>query len=340
MGVNLSELVSREQIGIESLNGKTIAIDAYNALYQFLSIIRDRFTGEPLRDSKGRVTSHLSGLFYRTTRLLENGIDPVFVFDGTPPKFKKATSEMRQAVKKDAEEKLEEARERGDREAIRRYAQATSRLTDEMIEHSKSLLEYMGIPVIQAPSEGEAMCAYLCKTGKVYSAASQDFDSLAFGSPRVIRNLAITGKRKLPRKQAYIEVKPEIIDLENVLNQLGINQDQLIIIGILIGTDYNPGGVKGIGPKGALKLVKERGEFDRIFSDVRWEFYVEPKEIFEFFRNPPSRECGIERVKPDFTKLKEFMMDFDFSEERVGKTIERLENTKKSRQDGLHKWLR
>ena len=133
MGVNLSDIVEAKQIEISYLSGRTIAIDAYNTLYQFLSIIRDRFTGEPLRDSKGRTTSHLSGLFYRTTNLLENGIDPVFVFDGKPPHFKKATSDMRHEIKKEAEEKLEEARKKGDIEGVRRYAQATSRLTSEMV---------------------------------------------------------------------------------------------------------------------------------------------------------------------------------------------------------------
>ncbi len=337
MGISLKNLIFAKEIELVNLSGGEIAIDAYNNIYQFLSIIRDRMTGEPLRDSKNRVTSHLSGLFYRTSKLMEFGIEPVFVFDGEPPEFKKETSEKRAEIKEEAEEKLEEARKKGDVEGIRRYAQATSKLTDEMVENSKRLLELMGIPVIQAPSEGEAMCAYLCKTGKVYSAASQDFDSLAFGSPRLVRNLAITGRRKLPRKEAYIEVKPEIIDLEDILKQLGINQDQLIMIGILTGTDYNPGGVKGIGPKSALKLVKEHGTFENVLKHVEWGFETAPDEIFDFFKNPPVIDTGIERVKPDFGKLKDFMLGFDFSEERIEKTIGRLGKT---RGETLSRWLR
>ncbi|MCD6591338.1 MAG: flap endonuclease-1 [Candidatus Aenigmarchaeota archaeon] len=339
MGVNLSDIIAGNEIELNNLAGKTIAIDAYNILYQFLSIIRDRFTGEPLKDSKGRVTSHLSGLFYRTIKLVENGINPVYVFDGKSPEFKAKTLEKRTETKREAEKKLEKAKAEGDVEKIRLYAQATARLTDDMINQSKKLLEYMGIPFIQAPSEGEAQAAYLTKKGLAWASASQDWDSLLFGAPRMIKNLTITGKRKVPKKESYVEINPEIIELKSVLEQLGINHDQLIIIGILVGTDYNPGGVKGIGPKNALKIVKERADFDNVFASIEWEFDISPKEIFDFFKNPPVDECEIPKACPDFEKLKQLMLDFDFSEERVNNSIDRLEKSRKTRQTGLHKWF-
>ena len=337
MGVNLSELVNPEKIMIDQLKGRTIAIDAYNTIYQFLSIIRDRFTGEPLRDSKGRVTSHLSGLFYRTTKLMEAGIDPVFVFDGKPPPFKKKTSEKRRKIKKEAEGKLEEARKAEDLEAIRRYAQATSRITDDMIEHSKRLLGLMGIPVIQAESEGEAEAACMVNSGKVWATGSQDWDSLLFGAHRMVKNLTITGRRKVPRKEDYVETQPELIDLKSLLSGAGITRDQLIIIGMLIGTDYNPGGVKGIGPKNALRLVKEHKNLGNLMKHVDWEFETPAEEIFDFFKNPPSGGSEIKRAKPDFGELKIFMTGFDFSDERVGKVIERLGKNKRT--EGLRKWF-
>jgi len=340
MGVNLSDLVSGKPLEISDLRGRVIAIDAYNTLYQFLSIIRDRFTGEPLKDSKGFVTSHLSGLFYRTTKLLENGVDLVYVFDGEPPSFKRETSKKRQEIKKEAEEKLEDARKRGDVEGIRRYAQATSRLTDEMVSESKDVLECMGIPVVQAPSEGEAQAAWLVNSGKVWASGSQDWDSLLFGASRMVKNLTITGRRKVPRKEDYIEIRPEVIELNRVLSRLGINRDQLILIGILIGTDYNPKGVKGIGPKSALKLVKEERDVKSVFSGVEWDFGTPPQEIFEFFKNPPVEECDIKRVRPDFEKLKDIMIAHDFSEERVDKTIERLRKTGRGKQGSLQAWLK
>lgn len=338
MGVNLSELVKTNEIEMDRLGGRRVAVDAYNTLYQFLSIIRDRFTGEPLKDSKGRVTSHLSGLFYRTTRMIEAGVDPVFVFDGKPPPFKKETSEKRSEIKKEAEKKLEEAREEGDREAIRRYAQATSRLTDDMIENAKKLLELMGIPVVQAVSEGEAEAARMVNSGKAWASGSQDWDSLLFGAKRMVRNLTITGKRKVPRKHDYVEIKPEIIEMDSVLSGLGINHEQLITIGMLIGTDYNPGGVRGVGPKTALKLVREHKTFDKVMKQVEWEFETEPKEIFGFFLNPPSNgtETGKVKLQPD--RLREFMLDFDFSEGRTDKVIERLRGS--SKEGKLTRWFK
>jgi flap endonuclease-1 len=340
MGVQLSGIIPSREVELTHLSGKKIAIDAYNALYQFLSIIRDRMTGEPLRDSKGRVTSHLSGLFYRTSNLIEAGIKPVFVFDGKPPEFKKKTIEKREKAKEEARKKWEEALEKGE-EAIT-YAQAAAQLTDEMIEDSKKLLEYMGIPYVQALSEGEAQCAYMCKKGFVDFAASQDFDSLLFGSPRLVRNLSITGKRKLPRKEVYIEIKPEIIELEETLSTLGINQKQLIIIGILVGTDYAPG-IKGVGPKTALKLVKEHKSLEKVLENVKWEAEVEAEEIFNFFLNPPvTDKFKVEWKEPNREKIIEFMVsEHDFSQERVEKVVDKLQQAfTAGRQTSLKGWFK
>jgi flap endonuclease-1 len=336
MGVNLSEIIRRREIEIQSISGKTVAIDAHNTLYQFLSIIRDRYTGEPLKDSQGRITSHISGLFYRTSRMIENGIDPVFVFDGKPPDFKQITVDERRKIREEARKNLEEARLEKDIEKIRLYAQASSRLTKEMIDDSKKVLGLMGVPVVQAPSEGEAQAAYLANKGIVYASASQDWDSLLFGTRRMIKNLAITGRRKVPKKQDYVEVKPEIIEMDDVLRQLDINREQLVVMGILIGTDYNPGGVKGIGSKNALKLVRGKKP-DSVLKGIRWEFEITPEKIFEFFMNPPVEDVDITRPQKRFGELKRFMLSRDFSEERVDSVIGRLEEKKDS---GLNKWLK
>lgn len=343
MGINISEIAPGKEIEMSYLNGRIIAIDAYNWTYQFLSIIRDRFTGEPLRDSKGRITSHLSGLLYRTAKLLESGIVPVYVWDGEPPHFKEWTVEERAKIREAARKRWKAALERGDREEVRIAAQAALRLTKDMVEESKKLLAFMGVSSVQAPSEGEAQCAFMCKEGQVWTVASQDFDSLAFGSPRLVRNLNITGRRKLPRKEQYIEVKPELIELESVLKVLGINQDQLILIGLLAGTDYCPGGIKGIGPKKALKLVKEHKTLNSLLVAIEphWEHSIDPREIFSFFKSPPVKKLDIkkENFRPD--KLKKLMVDeHDFGEERVQKVIDNLtQKTEEGKQTGLGKFL-
>ncbi len=340
MGVQISTIVKGKEIELTDLSGKKIAIDAFNTLYQFLSIIRDRVTGQPLMDSKGRITSHLSGLFYRTANWIEMGIKPVFVFDGEPPKFKKKTIEARAMAKEEAKEKWKEALERGEKAIT--YAQAAAQLTDEMVDDSKKLLEYMGVPWIQAKSEGEAQCAYMCRKGVVDFAGSQDFDSLLFNSPYLVRNLSITGKRKLPRKEEYIEIKPEVIELEKVLSELGITREQLIIIGILVGTDYNEG-IKGVGPKTALKIVKECQTLKGVLKKIKWEEEVSAEEIYNFFLKPPvTDKYKIEWTSPNSEKIIDFMVgEHDFSEARVKKVIDNLQQAMTAgRQSSLKGWLK
>jgi len=325
MGVNFSDIVSgiKQDIALEDLKGRKVAIDAFNTIFQFLSIIRDRMTGEPLKDSHGRVTSHLSGLLYRTTNWVEAGIKPVFVFDGKPPEFKHLTIKARQMIRAEAREKWEEAKKKG--LPTMKYAQAASELTDEMIDDAKELLQLMGIPILQAPSEGEAQCAFMSKEGDVWATGSQDYDSLMFGSPRLVKNLSITGKRKVPKRDEYVDVNPELIELKDVLKGLGINQQQLIIMGLLIGTDYNEG-VTGYGPKKSLELVKKEKTLAKVLHKVTWVEHMPADELLEFFLSPPvDKKYKLEWKQPDEKKLVKFMVEeHDFSEERVAKVIERL----------------
>ncbi|HEC95696.1 MAG TPA: flap endonuclease-1 [Euryarchaeota archaeon] len=327
MGVNLKDLLPKKEITFNEMKGKRIAIDAMNALYQFMAIIRQR-DGKLLQDSKGRVTSHLSGLFYRTINLLEHEIYPVYVFDGEPPKLKQKTLEKRKEVKEKAVSKLKKAKIEGKEEEIRKYAQATVMFTGKMIDESKRLLEYMGVPYVQAPSEGEAQASYMTIKGDVWATGSQDFDSLLFGAPRLIRNLTISGRRKLPGKNVYREIFPEIIVLKDFLKENDITREQLVEIGILVGTDFNEG-IKGIGPKKALKSVKS-GEF---------EDYEEIKEIF---LNPKvTDEYRIKFKDPIKNEILEFLCEErEFSSERVERALERLKKSfSKSKQRSLDSYF-
>ncbi len=343
MGVNLKDLVPRKEIELAYLSGKIIAIDAYNALYQFLATIRQP-DGTPLMDSRGNITSHLSGLLYRTVNFLELGIKPVYVFDGTPPELKSAEIMKRIQLKEEAMKKYKEALERGDLEEARIYAQQTSRLTDRMVNDAKVLLDLLGVPWVQAPSEGEAQAAYMALKGDVWATASQDYDSLLYGTPRLVRNITISGRRKLPRKNVYIEISPELIELKNVLETLGITREQLIAIGILLGTDYNPGGVKGIGPKKALKLVKQYGTIEKIVPIVgRKAFPVDPLEIEKIFLKPKVTDnYTLTWKEPDEDGLISFLCDeHDFSLERVRKAVERAKKAMAAtmRQASLETWF-
>ncbi len=345
MGVNIGDLTTKRPTSLTSLSGKTIAIDTFNMLYQFLSSIRQP-DGTPLKDFKGNITSHLTGLFYRTSRFLKNGIKPVYVFDGKPPKLKKATIEKRVQNRKDAEKKWKEALEDERYEDAKKYAQASSRLTEEMVDESKELLSGLGIPWIQAKSEGEAQSSVMAEKGIVYASASQDYDSLLFGTPILLRNLSITGRRKVPRQDRYILVEPERIFLKEMLEKNEISREQLIIIGILCGTDFNKG-VRRVGPKTAIKLVKKHPTLNQIKNHVKekysHEFDVDPEEIISFFLNPPYEEVKeIKFQKPNLEKVKKILCaDHDFSEQRVEKTLNDLTKVSEELfgQSKLDKWF-
>jgi len=255
MGLQIGDIVSRKEVKFEELKGKVIAVDAFNALYQFLSSVRQP-DGTPLMDNAGKVTSHLSGLFYRNIALMAEGIKLVYVFDGEYHVLKGKTHEIRQEAKDVAREKYEKAVEERDIEGMGKYSRGFIKLDKEMIEESKELLEAMGIAVVQAPGEGEMQCAKLVKDGEAYAVGSQDYDALAVGGTRLIQNLTLARKRKTP--SGFVYISPEMIEYEKVLNELGIDGDQLICLAILVGTDFNPKGVHGIGPKKALALVREK----------------------------------------------------------------------------------
>ncbi len=346
MGVDLGNLAIRHPITLESLSGSIIAIDAFNMFYQFLASIRQE-DGTLLMDSKGRITAHLSGLFYRTARTIENGIKPIFVFDGKAPPFKYKTSEQRAAIKKDAEEKWKKALAEERLKDARMFAQATSKLTEEMVQESKKLLEAMGMPYFDAPSEGEAQAAAFVKSGSAHASASQDYDALLFGSPVLVRNISITGKRKVPKQDRYVLVEPEKIKLEEVLSSLGIDQKKLVMIGLLVGTDYNEG-IKGVGPKTALKIVKQVASLDDLRSYIKskynYEFENYITDVFSFFLEPPCKQTKVDfewKIPNSEYIMKNLCDEHDFSLERVEKTIENMINALKEKgaQKKLDSWF-
>ncbi|HOT07939.1 MAG: Flap endonuclease 1 [Methanosaeta sp. PtaB.Bin039] len=336
MGVDLGELLNRKGIELKDMSGRWIAVDAYNTLYQFLSIIRQQ-DGTPLMDSSGRVTSHLSGLLYRVTSLAENGAKLAFIFDGQPPVQKSLTLEERCNAREKAQSEWQSAIARG--EGGIKYAQASSRLSQEILDDSIRLLCDMGVPVIRAPSEGEAQAAHMTRKGDAHFAASQDYDALLFGAPRVVRNLAITGKRKLPRKNVYIDVSPEVIHLQEDLARLGINQRQLVEIAILCGTDYNPG-VPRVGPKTAYKLIRQHGDLESALSSLG-EAIEDHEDVRELFLHPKvTDEYVLKQSRPRPDQIVAFLcQERDFSEERVAKAAERLEEAYNAGQSTLDRWI-
>jgi flap endonuclease-1 len=329
MGLQIGDLVNRKEVEFKDLKGKTIAVDAFNAIYQFLSSVRQP-DGTPLMDSKGRVTSHLSGLFYRNIALMTEGINLIYVFDGEYHPLKGKTHEIRQAAKDKMAEKYEEAVEEEDVEAMGKYSRSNVKLDSEMIKECKELLEAMGIAVCQAPSEGEMQAAELVKSGQAYAVGSQDYDAVVVGATRLIQNLTLARKRKTAN--GFIYIAPEMIEFESVINQLGITGDQLISLAILVGTDFNPGGVKGIGPKKALALVKQFVYPVKIFEAVverHGNLGFNWMEIFEIFKKPNVSKHKVSFPKFDEKKIKEILVSrHEFSEERIENQIAKLHEIK------------
>lgn len=323
MGTAIWKQIPRRTIHLEDLAGRKIAVDAFNTLYYFLSVIRHRTTGEPLKDREGNITSHLSGLLYRTVKFLEVGIKPVYVFNGRYPDFKTRTVKERRAKREEAKRKWKEAVGKG--EPALKYAQEAARIDLGIVDTARELLDLMGVPWIQAPSEGEAQCSWMCQRDVVYATASQDFDSLLFGSSRVVRSLSAIARKEPESEEVYAEVDPELIELEEVLRKLELTREQLVLAGLLIGTDYNEG-VEKVGPKTALKLAKEHKTLENILAKCRFPNRTDIRKVYEFFLNPPHTEnYQLTWNPPKADKLLSFLVKrHDFSEERSERAVQRL----------------
>ena len=340
MGLNLKELVVREKTTLESFSSKIIAVDAYNAIYQFLASIRGP-DGLQLSDSEGRITSHLSGLLYRNINFLSLGIKPVYVFDGKPPSLKTAEIERRKQIKKDATVKYEKAIAEGNMEDARKFAQQTTSMKDGMVKESKQILSYFGIPYIDAPSEGEATAAHLTNTGQAYASASQDFDSILCGAKRLIRNFTNSGRRKIPNRNTYVEIEPEIIETQKTLDSLGITREQLVDVGILIGTDFNPNGFDRIGPKTALKMIKQHLRLEDIPQIQEQLQEIDYEQIRKIFLKPVVADVDeIVFGNVDYEGMTNYLVkERSFSEDRIQSSLNRLKKALEKKSHNLDQWF-
>ncbi|WP_337860745.1 flap endonuclease-1 [Ferroplasma sp.] len=326
MGVNISGILIKHKTSIKENSGITVSVDAFNVIYQFLSSIRGE-NGEPLKDSFGNITSHLSGVFYRSATLLENNIKPVYSFDGKPYHLKSETLKERKAIKDKNIAELNIAISENDTEKIKNLSSRINYITDDIVSESKKLLDLMGLPWVQAPSEGEAQASYMSKNGTVNSVISQDYDCLLFGAKRILRNFTMYGRRRLSGTGKFINITPEIIDLKENLETIGISQEQLIDIGILVGTDFNPG-IRGIGAKTGLSLIKKYGNIGNVLKE-KGNSIENLDEIKELFLNPPVEKIEQLNFRPPDRKgiISYLCGEHGFSENRINSILDQIEKS-------------
>jgi len=323
LGVLLTPIIVKETLALEALRSRLLAVDAHAELYQFLALIRQR-DGTPLHDSQGRITSHLNGLFYRVTRLIaDHQVKLVFVFDGTPPPRKAAELGRRREIRERYDAERQDALRAGDVATAYSKSTMTSRLTREMAGEARELLRLLGLPTVQAPSEAEAQAAHMAASGRVLAAASKDYDSLLFGAPLLVRFLTISGKEFLPSQGTFRPIVPEMIDLQHLLATLSITREQLIDLGILVGTDFNDG-IKGIGPKKALALVRRHGSIEQMPDAIR-DGLGDVGEVRHIYLRPDvTDDYDVTFSEPDDDGVVDFLCrQREFSEERVRAALRR-----------------
>jgi flap endonuclease-1 len=311
------------------------------SIYSFLIAVRS--DGQQLMSDTGETTSHLMGMFYRTLRIVDNGIKPLYVFDGAPPKLKSGELAKRFQRKAEAAEAHEEAKETGTAEDVEKFSRRTVRVTREHNLECQRLLTLMGIPWIVAPTEAEAQCAALARAGKVFAAASEDMDTLTFDAPVLLRHLTFSEQRKEPVQE---------IHLDKVLSGLEMERNQFIDLCILLGCDYlDP--IKGIGPSTALKLIREHKDLEGVVEHFKGSTKYQVPDDWPFadarllFLEPDVRSaddplCDFKWDAPDVEGLVKFLVeDKGFNEDRVRGGAQRLQKNSKSAQqsrlDGFFK---
>ena len=305
------------------------------SIYSFLVAVRSN-DGQQLMNETGETTSHLMGMFYRTLRIVDNGIKPLYVFDGAPPKLKSGELAKRFARKTEATEAREEAKETGTAEEVEKFSRRTVRVTREHNDECKRLLTLMGVPYIVAPTEAEAQCAVIARAGKVYAAASEDMDTLCFDSPILLRHLTFSEQKKEPILE---------IHLDRVLDGLAMDRKQFIDLCILLGCDYvDP--IPKVGPSTALNLIREHGTLEKVVEYIKTDSkkkYTLPddwpyQEARELFFNPDVRpadhpECDFKWSGPDVEGLVKFLVnEKGFSEDRVRSAAQKLTKNLKTAQ--------
>ena len=327
MGCNLKDLAVSERVRLPDLAGKRVGIDAFLTAFQFLTTMRDRSPegdGMPLRAPDGRYVAHLMGFLQRTCALLEHRIVPVYVFDGPSPALKEAELAARRERRQEAEEQYAAARAAGDHRLAQKLAARIMHYSPEMVQETKDMLDLLGVPWVGAAAEGEAQAAVMAQRGHLDVVATQDWDALLYGSPVLVRNLMADGTKRYGRT-----VYAERINLDAMRAELNLSQEQLVDLGIMIGTDFHPG-IRGVGPKTGLKLLHKHGTLEGVCEAKGVDVPDNIAEVRAIFHDHPATPTEPDQLvlnPVDVAGLKHYLqVERAFSQRRMDEAFEKLEN--------------
>ena len=320
---DLRQLAVIEDVSFDELDGSTVAVDAHNWLYRYLTTTVRFTSGDAYTTADGTEVANLIGIVQGLPKLLEAGLTPVFVFDGEPVEFKAEEIEERREARERREEQLAEAREVGDEVEIARLESQTQRLTDVIQETSRELLSLLDVPVVEAPREGEAQAAYMARQGDVDYVGTEDYDALLLGAPLTLRQLTSSGD-------------PERMDFEATLKEHKLTWEQLVDAAILMGTDFNEG-LAGVGPKTAIAEIREHGDLWAVLEH-RDAAIPAVDRLRELFLDPAVTDdySFDEEVVSDITAAREYARKWEIPADEVDRGFDRIEEA--TTQTGLDRW--
>ena len=322
---DLRQLAAIEDVSFDDLDGSVVAIDAHNWLYRYLTTTV-KFTGSSAYTTGGgEEVANLIGTVQGLPKFLEHGMTPLFVFDGGTTELKADEVAERREQRERYEDDLETAREEGaDAETIATLESRTQRLTETIRTTTRELLELLDVPVIEAPAEGEAQAAHMVRQGSVDYAGTEDYDALLLGAPLTLRQLTSKGD-------------PELMDFEATLATHDLTWEQLVDAAILMGTDFNEG-ISGIGPKTAVKLLREHGDLWAVFEAE--DCHVSNADAIRRLFLDPDVTDDVDfdtTIEPDIPAAKAYVTEeWEVPTDEVERGFERIEEA--LTQTGLDRW--
>ena len=302
------------------MKGKRLAIDTSIFLYKSLMNVRSK--GDYLKNSQGKIVSHIQGLYYKTNQLLTFGITPIYIFDGKPPQEKNDCIKAR--VKK-AEECKEKTETTDNLQEKQNLEKGSIRIKKEYIDDLKHIFSLMGVSYIHANGEAEAYASELCRLGFVDGVMTEDMDTLSYGCPLLMRSCIDKSIKR-----------PEIVstfNFQKILEDFKMNHDEFIDMCILCGCDYCPT-IPKVGPARAMKFIQKYNNIENLINSeekitISEEFknkYIASRGLFKVFDGKIDLEnLPISKSNYDSNSIYKYLVnECDMNSKRVQNSLQKF----------------